>query len=119
MTENGNNKEVVMKLVEMKGGRPAKEFLVHEGNNLLGRWDPDSGSFPDIDLEAADPEAKVSRKHAIIDREGTKAEIEDLNSLNGTFINRGGRLRPGIRETLKHGDELVIGKTFLLVQIEE
>ena len=119
MSDEDNSSQVTMKLIEMKAGQPAKEFIVHEGNNLIGRWDPDSGSFPDIDLEPADPEAKVSRKHAIIDRDGAEAEIEDLNSLNGTFLNRGSRLRAGIREPLKHGDELVIGKTFLLVEISE
>ena len=118
MSNEEDQEKPNMRLVEMNGGVKGKIFAIHEGNNLIGRWDPDTGSFPDIDLEAVDPEAKVSRKHAILERSGNAVEIEDLNSLNGTFINRGSRLRAGIRESLKNGDELIIGKTFLVLEID-
>lgn len=118
MNDTENESKPPVRLVEMNGGVKGKVFGIHEGNNLIGRWDPDTGSFPDIDLEAVDPEAKVSRKHAIIECSGTSVEIEDLNSLNGTFVNRGSRLRAGIRESLKHGDEIIVGKTFLILEIE-
>ena len=119
MNNQDEQGQPTMRLVEMNSGVKGKVFAIHEGNNLIGRWDPDTGSFPDIDLEAVDPEAKVSRKHAILERVGGEIEIEDLNSLNGTFINRGSRLRAGIRESLKNGDELIIGKTFLVLEIDE
>jgi len=36
-----------------------------------------------------------------------------LGSTNGTFINRGRRLIPGIAQSIKDGDEIIVGKTFL------
>jgi len=107
-----------MHLVEMVDGVRGKVFPIQEGNNLIGRWDPDSGAYPDIDLEDVDPEAKVSRKHAIIYLKGDQIEVEDLNSLNGTFINRGKGITAGIKYKLSHGDELVIGKTFFILENE-
>ncbi|MFL6229528.1 MAG: FHA domain-containing protein [Pyrinomonadaceae bacterium] len=100
-----------------RGRAAGKEFPVHEDEAYIGRWDADSGIFPDVDLDADDPEAKVSRRHARITRRGEQYFIEDLGSTNGTFINRGRRLLPGDRQPLNDGDEIIIGKTFLRFQI--
>jgi hypothetical protein len=100
-------------LVINRGRSAGKEFLVHEDEAYIGRWDADSGIFPDVDLDSDDPEAKVSRRHARITRRGEQYYIEDLGSTNGTFINRGRRLLPGDRQPLNDGDEIIIGKTFL------
>jgi pSer/pThr/pTyr-binding forkhead associated (FHA) protein len=93
-----------------------KVFPLQVGDNLVGRWDPDSGAFPEVDLETDDPEARISRKHALI-RVSDQIEIEDIGSLNGTFVNRGPRLEPGSPVTLKDGDEIIIGKTFFKVSL--
>ncbi len=100
-------------LVINRGRSAGKEFPVHEDEAYIGRWDADSGIFPDVDLDSDDPEAKVSRRHARITRRGGQYYIEDLGSTNGTFINRGRRLLPGDRQPLSDGDEIIIGKTFL------
>ena len=100
-----------------RGRSAGKEFPIHEDEAYIGRWDADSGIFPDVDLDADDPEAKVSRRHARITRRGSQYFIEDLGSTNGTFINRGRRLLPGDRQPLDDGDEIIIGKTFLRFQI--
>lgn len=100
-----------------RGRAAGKEFPVHEEEAYIGRWDADSGIFPDVDLDADDPEAKVSRRHARITRRGAQYYIEDLGSTNGTFINRGRRLLPGDRQPLNDGDEIIIGKTFLRFQV--
>ncbi|MBK6428552.1 MAG: FHA domain-containing protein [Blastocatellia bacterium] len=99
-------------------GRIGKEFAVAGGETNIGRWDADGGIFPDVDLDQDDPEAKVSRRHARIMREGTQFFIEDLGSTNGTFINRGRRLLPGNRHPLNNGDEIIVGKTFLKFVVE-
>ncbi len=82
----------------------------------LGRLDPASDVFPEIDLtNDGGLEKGVSRRHArILKREGTVV-IEDLGSINGTFIN-GKRLAPYLPETLTDGDNLQIGR--LLINVE-
>ncbi len=108
----------VARLVIERGGRIGKEFAVAGGETNIGRWDADGGIFPDVDLDQDDPEAKVSRRHARIIREGQQFFIEDLGSTNGTFINRGRRLLPGNRHPLNNGDEIIVGKTFLKFVVE-
>jgi FHA domain len=106
------------KLAVVRGGRKGQEFPLEDGNNLVGRWDPDTGSFPEVDLDADDPEAKISRKHALIRIDGGKITIEDIGSLNGTYVNRQPRLSPGSPVEIKTGDEVIIGKTFLKLVVE-
>jgi FHA domain len=105
------------KLSIIRGGRRGQEFELESGNNLVGRWDPETGAFPEVDLDADDPEAKVSRKHALIRLDAGKITIEDIGSLNGTYVNRQPRLQPGTPLDLKDGDEIIIGKTFLKLSI--
>lgn len=102
----------------VRGGRKDQEFPLEDGNNLVGRWDPDTGSFPEVDLDADDPEAKISRKHALIRIADGKITVEDIGSLNGTYVNRGARLVPGTAVELKTGDEVIIGKTFLKLTVD-
>ncbi len=106
------------KLSLLRGGRKGQEFPLEGGQNFIGRWDPETGSFPEVDLEQDDPEAKISRKHALIIIEDNKITIEDIGSLNGTYVNRGNRLIPGTPLELKPGDEVIIGKTFLKLVVD-
>ncbi len=106
------------RFVVVRGGRKAQEFPLEDGNNLIGRWDPETGSFPEVDLDADDPEAKISRKHALCRIENGKITVEDIGSLNGTYVNRGQRLQPGSPADIKNGDEVIIGKTFLKLVVE-
>ena len=101
------------KLIIQRGRSAGKEFFLSDDETQIGRWDADGGVFPDVDLDSDDPEAKVSRRHARIARRDDDYFIEDLGSTNGTFINRGRRLLPGDRQTLRDGDEIIVGKTFL------
>src|SRR5712692_8811640 len=104
------------KLTIVRGGTVGKAFPLQPGDNLVGRWDPDSGAFPEVDLETDDPEARISRKHALI-RVSDTVSIEDIGSLNGTFVNRGRRLEPGSPAMLQDGDEIIVGKTFFKVSL--
>lgn len=105
-------------LVIERGRSAGKKFPVTEEESQIGRWDADGGIFPEIDLDADDPEAKVSRRHARIMRRNGEYFVEDLGSTNGTFINRGRRLLPGDRQPLRDGDEIIVGKTFLRFHIK-
>ena len=96
-----------------RGESSGTEFSLSANESYIGRWDADNGVFPDVDLDAHDPEAKVSRRHARITFAGGAYAIEDLGSTNGTFVNRGRRLIPGAAQPLKDGDEIIVGKTFM------
>jgi hypothetical protein len=105
------------RLVIERGRSAGKQFPLSDDESQIGRWDADGGIFPDVDLDADDPEAKVSRRHARIMRRNGQYFVEDLGSTNGTFINRGRRLLPGDRQPLRDGDEIIVGKTFLRFHI--
>jgi hypothetical protein len=111
------NPRVTARLLIERGGRVGREFAISGIETNIGRWDADSGIFPDIDLDEDDPEAKISRRHARIIHHNGQYFIEDLGSTNGTFVNRGRRLLPGKRHMLQNGDEIIVGKTFLKFQI--
>ncbi len=111
------NPRVTAKLMIERGGRIGREFPITGIETNIGRWDADSGIFPDVDLDEDDPEAKISRRHARIINHNGQYFIEDLGSTNGTFVNRGRRLLPGKRHMLQNGDEVIVGKTFLKFQI--
>lgn len=104
-------------LIIERGDSPGTEFRLTGEESIIGRWDADNGVFPDVDLDAFDQDAKVSRRHARIRRNNGSYVIEDLGSTNGTYVNRGRRLIPGNAEILNDGDEVIVGKTFLRFQI--
>lgn len=88
-------------------------FILQKDNNLVGRTDPHSNIFPEIDLSRFDPETKVSRRHARIWLEGDTFLVEDLGSVNGTVINDSVRLAPRQPRVLDSGDKLRLGETTL------
>ncbi len=88
-------------------------FILQKDSNLLGRTDPHSNIFPEIDLSRFDPETKVSRRHARIWLEGETFLVEDLGSVNGTAINDSVRLAPRQPRVLDSGDKLRVGETTL------
>jgi len=88
-------------------------FILQKDSNLVGRTDPHSNIFPEIDLSRFDSETKVSRRHARIWREGDTFLVEDLGSVNGTVINDSVRLAPRQPRVLDSGDKLRLGETTL------
>lgn len=118
-TEDSDSVQREGKLTIERGESIGKKFKVAAEESYIGRWDADNGVFPDIDLDAEDQEAKVSRRHARIIRQNGRFMIEDLGSTNGTFVNRGRRLIPGTPHVLNDGDEIIVGKTFLRFSINE
>ncbi len=90
-------------IVRTGGGRSGETFSPHGDRTTIGR-SPDCGVFLD--------DVTVSRRHAALVRSDNRWHIEDLGSLNGTFVNR----RRVDSTTLEDGDEIQIGKyrlTFL------
>ena len=102
-----------LKLTIPDSGRDVEMPLTKEVN--IGRLDPASASFPDVDLTSdGGLEKGVSRRHAKIIRRGSEVFIEDLGSINGTFLNRK-KLTPYLPQVLNNGDELQLGKLILRV----
>jgi cyclic nucleotide-binding protein/FHA domain-containing protein len=83
---------------------------------LIGRYDPVTGTRPEIDLTPFDTNRSVSRRHARVTASGSKLFIsEEVGALNGTFLN-GKRLTPGKSEPLQSGDTLALGMVLLKLQ---
>ena len=102
-----------LKLTIPDSGRDVEVPLTKEVT--IGRLDPTSASFPDVDLTRDDALDKgISRRHAKITRRGREVFIEDLGSMNGTFVNRK-KLTPYLPEALRNGDQLQLGKLMLRV----
>lgn len=85
------------------------------GRLLLGRYDPQTDSAPDIDLEDYDgKQMGVSRRHAEIAVEEDGLKVMDLGSANSTYIN-GQRLIAHQERILRDGDELRLGQLVMRV----
>jgi serine/threonine-protein kinase len=97
-------------------------FSLQKDENLLGRRDPMSNIFPEIDLSKYDPQTKISRRHARIWRDGGNFLVEDLGSSNGTILSPGGvdavRLTPHRPQVLANGDKIRLGDTTLHFVVE-
>jgi serine/threonine-protein kinase len=108
---------ITAQLVVVGTSDMVKPFVIDKESVLIGRTDPHTGIFPEVDLTMYDLETKVSRKHARIYRQGEQFLVEDLGSVNGTIINSitGGSIRLNAKSprVLSAGDELKLGGTVL------
>ena len=106
--------------VRLKIGEHQREIQVVLNQVIhIGRLDPASNMFPEVDLTADDAHIQgVSRRHAGIFKQGAAVVVEDLGSINGTFIN-GKRLDPYIPEPLADGDLLQLGRLLIKVKLRE
>lgn len=76
---------------------------------VLGRYDPDMPQDGVDLMPYGGGSMGVSRRHARILRKGGIYIIEDLNSTNGTWVNRH-RLASGSSESLQDGDIIQLGQ---------
>jgi pSer/pThr/pTyr-binding forkhead associated (FHA) protein len=83
---------------------------------VIGREDPVSGIYPEVDLTPHGGEdGGVSRQHARLIVEEGNYFIEDLDSTNFTFVNKQ-KLTPKTRHGLKDGDEIRCGRVALVLK---
>ena len=92
-------------------------YRLEKPSNVVGRRDPQTNVFPEVDLSKFDPQTKISRRHARIWKEGENFLVEDLGSSNGTVVVSSAqeaiRLLPHQPQILLHNSKLVIGDTTL------
>jgi pSer/pThr/pTyr-binding forkhead associated (FHA) protein len=88
-------------VVRSGGGRAGEHFSPQGERTTIGR-------SPDCDIFLDD--VTVSRRHSVVAHGDSGFTIEDLGSLNGTFLNRS-RIERGV---LENGDEVQIGKYRLI-----
>ena len=84
-------------VIRSGGGRAGESFTLEDDKVSIGRT-PDAGVFLD--------DVTVSRNHALLVRRRDGLFIDDLGSLNGTYVNRE-RIES---HQLDDGDEIQIGK---------
>lgn len=85
----------------------------------LGRVDAATSVFPEVDLtDDSDASHGVSRRHARILKQGGMVIVEDMGSINGTFVN-GRRLDPYLPEIINDGDILCLGTLQIEVKIQK
>jgi len=91
-----------------------QEFdLSGKDNIVIGREDPASNIYPDIDLTPhGGEEGGVSRKHARIFVQNGQYMVEDQDSTNFTFVNRQ-RLAARTPTPLNDNDEVRLGRVLL------
>ncbi|HEU5179588.1 MAG TPA: cyclic nucleotide-binding domain-containing protein [Candidatus Polarisedimenticolia bacterium] len=97
-------------------GEGEQVFPIRADVCLIGRYDPVTGTRPEIDLTAYDTNRSVSRRHAKLVARGNDWFLsEEVGALNGTFLN-GKRLTPGKSEPVRSGDTLALGMVLLKFQ---
>ena len=110
-------------LIEGTTELPMPAFSLQKEENLLGRRDPMSNIFPEVDLSKFDPQTKISRRHARIWKQGTNFLVEDLGSSNGTVLAATNasavRLTPHKPQLLNSGDKIKLGDTTLHFVIDQ
>ena len=100
-------------LVSVVTGR---KFPIMSHGALIGRFDPNTGIHPDIDLTEEDSQLSVSRRHArILCEHGRYFLVEEHGVTNGTYI-KGDRLQPGDARELKAGDRVGFGMVVLFFE---
>jgi hypothetical protein len=100
-------------LVATESGQRLNLFAEDQLTLIVGRADPLSGVLPDVDLNAYGAEAAgVSRRHVRLTHQGDQYWIEDLNSVNLTYLNNQ-RLTPDRPQPLKDGDLIRLGQLLL------
>ncbi len=90
--------------------------LAGKSEILIGREDPISNIYPDVDLTPhGGEEGGVSRLHAKIFLQGSQYMVEDENSTNFTFVNKQ-KLAPKTPTPINNGDELRLGRVVMKFQ---
>lgn len=90
--------------------------LPNSGGLVLGRFDPNVGIPPDIDLSYEDQGIQlISRRHATVHGQDGRHTIEDLGSKSGIFLNER-HVSYGPSRPLEPGDKIRLGSVELVYE---
>ena len=94
---------MLYRLIFLCGPRTGERITVSEEPMTVGRA---------ADCTVTVPDQEMARQHAVIEQKDAELYIRDLGSMNRILVNK-----REVHETrLKHGDEIELGRTRLVVQ---
>ncbi len=94
---------MLYRLIFLSGPRTGERITVAEAPMTIGRA---------AGCTVAVPDPEMAREHAVIEQKDAELFIRDLGSMNRILVNK-----REVREIrLKHGDEIELGRTRLVVQ---
>jgi len=95
-----------VRLIAKRAGKGAKTIMLRSAETILGRRH-------DCDLRILS--SQVSRRHCLLSVHDGSLSVEDLDSVNGTFVN-GKRITT--KQALRKGDVLEVGPLRFTVDFE-
>ena len=95
-----------VQLIVNRGATHGKKIQLRHETTIVGRR---------RDCNLCIPSSEVSRRHCLLQYQDGYLTIEDLNSINGTFLNEE---RIAQRSVVYPGDRLIIGPVQFTVQYE-
>jgi len=102
-----------MKILLMINNTVLKEYMIDQNETIIGR---DSDCDIQIDnIGVSREHARITKEHARITKGPDDYCVEDMDSINGTFVNG----QKVTKKLLNTGDEITIGKYFLKVHYED
>ena len=113
MEEELQNSSIIAKLLIADGGDELPLDFTEKNELVVGRSDPVSDVYPEIDLTPYGAfEGGVSRQHCTLIMQGNKVGIKDLESTNGTKVNDK-QVRGETCILLNEGDVIKLGQTIM------
>lgn len=108
---------MILKLVIKESGKTIENAVNRD--LIVGRADNITAYIPEMDMtDHGAYRLGLSRRHAIIQRDGEQLVVKDLNSRNGTFVN-GAIVPGGGTHLIRDGDELRFGNLLTTVIFEK
>lgn len=117
LLESASESELIAISAVINGGEDRAMVVIHRGPSKGARFLIDQGSVAigrSVDSAIFLDDVTVSRSHAVVDLKERSFFLNDLGSLNGTYINNELLTQEISQVPLSCGDEIQIGKFHML-----
>jgi two-component system, NtrC family, response regulator HydG len=94
------------RLIAVSGPLHGRVYRIGAEELTIGRLESSNICVPDL---------AISRRHAVIRREGDRIRLEDLGSRNGCYVNN----VPTANQELVDGDRIGIGESLFVIRISD